>query len=887
MIKTRRVALLLGISIVVSVQSFATNVSGSISANTTWTKANSPYIVTNNILVNSTATLTIEPGVTIKFDALKSMQIDGTLIAQGISTDSIRFTSNTTQAAGAWGYIYFSDASTDAVFENDINGKYLSGNILEYCKVEYAGGSNVNNNGALRMESSAPFINHCSINNNTASGIHIANSSAGSKITNCKINNNVGENGGGICLNNLTGGTSVISNNVITDNKVINTYENRASGGGIYVYQITGSAVLYILNNLISNNLSNTGGGIYTSYGANIIINNNIIMNNTSYDGNAGGAGIHNGTESKISGNIILNNKAKNNQFGGGGICNSGNSTISNNIIADNSADEGGGIYSAFEWATILNKNIIIRNTAKNYSAIYNIKNIIQNTIAYNQNTDYNNTLNRTIYLNTNPGPVVNNNNIFNNSAFYEVYDSDQQGGTNMEVSNNWWGTTDDTSIQNKIYDWFDDNTLGIVNYSPYLAKPDTAAPVSPPNAVIKTNLGGGQVKLTWNHNPESDIKGYHVYYGGFNGYSFTNKIDVGNDTTYTLTGNAITDTIAVTAYDSIYNEADELATTIVNDNMMNGNESWYTYAAVLPKPYTALDNIRPYYIIGLGDGNWTNSIAGLGVSMYPMSLISGNNYNANGDGIFTFTGYFDASRGFKLIRDIGSWSEQWGMSNGLYDHNNQNSSNITVPTNGYYTIRLNSIDNILTMTATTIVPSDYGTMGLVGGFNNWTSDIKMNSSESANNHEWYTIYKFESNDSCKFRANDAWDAKWGANEFPYGIGMQNGANILCNAGTYIMFLNDIDGGYYFFNHTGTSINELNNQLSVELYPNPTTDNFRINGLEGTATVIISDLSGRLLISKEVTKNETVSISTIPNGIYLATIKSNNIKKTEKLIIQR
>jgi len=53
-----------------------TNVSGTISIDTTWTKAAGPYIVTGNILVNSAISLTIEPGVIIKSktnpDALKA-----------------------------------------------------------------------------------------------------------------------------------------------------------------------------------------------------------------------------------------------------------------------------------------------------------------------------------------------------------------------------------------------------------------------------------------------------------------------------------------------------------------------------------------------------------------------------------------------------------------------------------------------------------------------------------------------------------------------------------------------------------------------------------------------------------------------------------------------
>jgi len=40
-----------------------TTVSGGIYSNTTWTLANSPYVITGNIVVFPAATLTIEPGV--------------------------------------------------------------------------------------------------------------------------------------------------------------------------------------------------------------------------------------------------------------------------------------------------------------------------------------------------------------------------------------------------------------------------------------------------------------------------------------------------------------------------------------------------------------------------------------------------------------------------------------------------------------------------------------------------------------------------------------------------------------------------------------------------------------------------------------------------------
>lgn len=566
-----------------TVSTFATDVSGLISSDTVWTFANNPYIVTGNILVNNGVTLTIESGVIVKFNSGLSMQIDGTLIAQGTSSDSITFTSNTVDTAGAWGYIYFSDTSTDAVFQNDINGIYLSGSILEYCIIQYAGGISVFDNGALRLDQATPFINYCTITNNSASGIRVYEISGGLKISNSVITNNASlENGGGIyIINDQWDGiptTSLISGNTISYNSTVYPYST-SEGGGIYI-AVGNYKIITISNNIVTNNTADNGGGIYNAYHGTAYISNNIIINNTS---DAGGAGIYNGkADGTISENIISNNTSLVN--GGGIMLFQGISSviILNNVIADNvTSSSAGGIYSWSSPPTILN-NHIVRNTANNdvgiyyYSCYYD--SIRFNTIAYNKNTDYGNNFNRTLYL-TLAYPEIKNNNIFNNDAFYELYNDNYQGTPNVAATNNWWGTANDVDIQAKIYDWFDDSNLGIVNYSPYLTTPDTAAPVSPPANVTKTNIGGGQVQLTWEHNPETDIAGYFVYFGNFNGYEFTNSVNIGNDTIYILTGVSIFDTIAVTAYDSTYNLVNENVSTITNDNMTNGNESWFTYA--------------------------------------------------------------------------------------------------------------------------------------------------------------------------------------------------------------------------------------------------------------------------------------------------------------------
>ena len=61
--------------------SAGTSVSGTISSDEEWKLADSPFQVTGNVVVSSGVTLTIEPGVTVKFDSGKALQIRGELVA--------------------------------------------------------------------------------------------------------------------------------------------------------------------------------------------------------------------------------------------------------------------------------------------------------------------------------------------------------------------------------------------------------------------------------------------------------------------------------------------------------------------------------------------------------------------------------------------------------------------------------------------------------------------------------------------------------------------------------------------------------------------------------------------------------------------------------------
>lgn len=102
-----------------------TEISGGINANTTWTLQNSPYIITGNTVIFGNNTLTIEPGVTIKFNDDVQLRIQGSLIAIGNENENITFTSNNSNPQrGSWLEINLEEFEATC--------------ILEYVQIEYA-----------------------------------------------------------------------------------------------------------------------------------------------------------------------------------------------------------------------------------------------------------------------------------------------------------------------------------------------------------------------------------------------------------------------------------------------------------------------------------------------------------------------------------------------------------------------------------------------------------------------------------------------------------------------------------------------------------------------------------------------------------------------------
>jgi hypothetical protein len=239
-----------------------TYIGGLISTDTTLTLVNSPYIINWNTLVEKGVTLTIEPGVEVRFEDFYYLQIEGKIIADGTEEDMIIFTSNKTlPAPGDW----------DAI---KIMKNCDFGSSITYCIVEYSGGFN-GWGSAIYIEGDLPLITNNYFTNNYG-GVCIRNDDPYDGTfhveNNTFINNpGPGSTGQAIIIDEYSTNIEVIiSNNIIINNK----------GSGIWIRSRTLLNELTIIdNNTIQDN---SGGGIwFVSSNPYINVTNNLITNNS------------------------------------------------------------------------------------------------------------------------------------------------------------------------------------------------------------------------------------------------------------------------------------------------------------------------------------------------------------------------------------------------------------------------------------------------------------------------------------------------------------------------------------------------------------------------------------------------------------------------------
>jgi hypothetical protein len=212
-----------------------------------WKKEESPYTITGDISVPRGRSLTIDPGVVVKFAGHFGLTVGyrATLKAQGTEEEHVLFTAIDTEEG--WFGIRLVNTGAD--------------DILKYCTIEYA--RKPYNAGSNYIDLLGGGILCCSSWEAEPSYGVPSNPT----IANCTIANNHAFLGGGILV--MDDSEAEIKYNTIVDNSAF------IDGGGIYIEQ----ASPMITNNIIAHNSARESGGIINVYGSPSIINNTIVYN--------------------------------------------------------------------------------------------------------------------------------------------------------------------------------------------------------------------------------------------------------------------------------------------------------------------------------------------------------------------------------------------------------------------------------------------------------------------------------------------------------------------------------------------------------------------------------------------------------------------------------
>lgn len=221
--------------------SFAQNISGAITSDTTW----SGTVTADSVFIPAGRILTIQPGTIVKFTTGKMLVVAGKIVANGKSDSTITFTTNAAiPVPGNWNGIELQNSS-------------LVSSVINFCVVEYAGGGpnaanifyrtgapniNISNsviqyssNHGINPRSSSPRISNTSLRQNAGYGI-FADLSLNFIVDSCTISNNtiggvligvnstttiirsaVDSNGTGIFINNSAAPT-ITRNNIRYNN---------------------------------------------------------------------------------------------------------------------------------------------------------------------------------------------------------------------------------------------------------------------------------------------------------------------------------------------------------------------------------------------------------------------------------------------------------------------------------------------------------------------------------------------------------------------------------------------------------------------------------------------------------------------------------------------
>ena len=305
-------------------------VCGEITADAVWTAATGVYIVTCDVHVRAGVTLTLEPGITVKFQhANDDLIVSGVLAAVGAEAAPIVFQPAAGTEPGSWGRVAFLAGSAG---------------VLDHVNLEYGG----HEDGMLYLASERVQVLNSLVQFSADTGIVIQTIARAASQFSPPINAADADAAGQV--------TSPPNGSDLARKVFLPTiHANRGP-----VIPPTGPL---ISNTQVLSNTGLYGGGLYNESGSPTIQGNTFAGN--TVDGvpwvrPAFGAGLYNWSGNPhISDNTFTNNgKPGQYAFGGGLYNNSGSPLIENNTFSENQAGyrtSGGGLYNASGSPTIVN----------------------------------------------------------------------------------------------------------------------------------------------------------------------------------------------------------------------------------------------------------------------------------------------------------------------------------------------------------------------------------------------------------------------------------------------------------------------------------------------------------------------------------------------------
>ena len=255
----------------------STAVSGEISTDMLWNKAGSPYVISGMVTVDVGATLTIAPGVVVKFASNAALTVNGALVATSTTASPIYFTSVADDTVGgdsngdksasapspadSWS-IAFINASpsniTNAVMRYSRGGIFALNTSLAVASTSFS-----HMNGQVALDGSTFNAYNITFSDMSRGALSIYGSST-ARVS------------GVVVSSSATDAVVVYQNSVLSADNVTVTEESK--GGGLTVFN---SATAYCDKCLFSRIDNNSGPSVAVYSGSTLSLTNSDIRNAT------------------------------------------------------------------------------------------------------------------------------------------------------------------------------------------------------------------------------------------------------------------------------------------------------------------------------------------------------------------------------------------------------------------------------------------------------------------------------------------------------------------------------------------------------------------------------------------------------------------------------